>query len=206
MTELRRQMLDQFAAKTGLPALDRVVQHGTEPTTARYTFEFRDGREVRVGGIDILWSRTNLSKVLAVTIQTVVAPLKPADWTEAVGGLVQHAVDVEERPGETFQDAVEEWLAVYLGRASNDKDGAASMRVPFIHENEAHLHAETFAKHIRREYSETIKLPELRQALVDLGFERTTVHYATKTGTTTKRSTASYYRAPLTILDRTDPE
>lgn len=205
MSDLRRQMLDQFAVRTGLPAIQRVVQHGTEPGTARYTFEFADGREVRVGGIDILWSRASLSKVLAVTIQTVVAPLKPADWMEAVGGLVQHAVDVEERPGETFQDAVEEWLAVYLNRATSDKDGAASMRAPFVSDNEAHLHAETFAKHIRREYSEQIRLPELRQALVDLGFERTTVHYQTRAGTTTKRSTASYYRAPLAILDRTDP-
>lgn len=203
------ETLAAFAIACGLPDIARITQRGREPDTARYTIEFTDGRSVRVGTIKTLWSRVELSKALAVTIQRVIAPMKPAEWNEVVGALIMHGIDVEETPDESFQDTVREWLSRYADRATNGNGNshqeAASIRAPFIRDGELHVSATEFAKYVRREYSESsIKLPELRQALSDLGYAATHISFDRGRGATKTRSSASYYRGPL--LTTSNPE
>lgn len=201
--EQRATVLRAFSTVTKLPALERVIQRGRDPDTARFTLQFADGTEVRVGTIKILWSRAELSKALAVAIQRVVAPMKPADWNDAIASIFKHAVDVEETPDETFEETVHDWLVTYARRASTDANGAAAQREPFRRDGQLLISASSFAKYVRRDSDEKIQLHEIRQALADLGFTTTHVNYTIRNGAGTVRSSASYYTAPLTVLRET---
>ncbi|MFP5356239.1 MAG: hypothetical protein ACLGIK_14015, partial [Gemmatimonadota bacterium] len=114
-----------------------------------------------------------------------------------------HAVEVDETPGETFADTVRDWLGGYASIASTDANGAMASRKPYIADDEEgyqalHVHITDLAVYIRRNYSAGgVKEAELRLALADLGFERVSRHF-TRAG---KRSTTSYYRAPIDVLD-----
>jgi hypothetical protein len=196
--ETRHQALEAFGQLTGVTGISRLVQRGRDPQTARFTLELDDGREVRIGTIDNLWSQTQLAKVVAVTMSSVLMPCEAKDWRIAIGALIVHATDVEETPGETLEDAVADWLERYAGNATTDSDGAAATGAPFIEDGHLHVNASDLAKYIRREYTEQIKLHDIRQALADLGYERRAVNYVRGTGNNAKRSSTSYYR---TLLD-----
>lgn len=195
--ELRAQVLSDFSLAGDLPALERVIQHGEDPSTVRYTFHFDQGREVRVPSAAVLFSQAQLNQLFAVVLRRTMIACKPADWRERVCALVEHAVEVTEQPGERFVDTVAEWVLAYSDRASNDRDGAAALRAPFIEEGAVHLVATELAKYVRREFSEQVALPELRTALSDLGFERLAVNARKGTG---HRTTISYYRCALDHL------
>jgi len=202
MSEARAIALDAFATLLGLPQLAGLTQRGRDAETARFTLRFADGRQVRVGTIRTLRSQTELAGVLAVAVDCYPPPLERRDWHNAIGALLMHAKDVDEAPGETLEAAVAEWTLAYADRATCDRDGAALRGEPFRDAPAGrHLYvtASGLARYIRREYSEQIKLQQLRQALVDLGGERTNVHY-TKSGGA--RSTTSYYRLELQALER----
>lgn len=190
MKELRDEALAAFSTLTGLPLLAGIEQHGREPETARYVLRFADGRTVRIGRVDILFSRAKLNQVLAVAIQRTAEPCKPAEWADAVAAIVRHVVDVIERPGERFEDSVTDWLQSYVAHAGTDIESAAPMEAPFIADGHMHVHAGNFALFIRREYVERVDLSDLRRALVDLGYERSTVYYTHAK----KRNSKSYYR------------
>lgn len=197
----RTEALHDFGALTGVHDIARVIQRGRDPQTARFSFEMDDNTELRIGTIDNLWSQAQLGKVLAVTRGVVPMPCKPADWRAAIGNLIHFATDVEEHEGERFEDTVRDWLMAYSRRASTDREGAAAAGQPFLDGADLYVSASDFAKYLRREYSETVKLHELRQALTDLGFERRTIMYVLGKGDTQRRSSTSYYRAPLGTLD-----
>lgn len=197
-TGLRRQVLSDFALAGSLPAIESVIQHGEDPATVRYTFHFSGGREVRVPSAAVLFSQAQLNQLFAVVLRRTMTPCKASEWRERVGVLIEHGVEVVEQPGEKFTDTVAEWISTYADRASTDPAGAAALRAPF-HENGAlHVAATELAKYVRREYSEQVKLPELREALCDLGYERVAIHYRPKSGT---RSTVSYYRLTVEASD-----
>jgi hypothetical protein len=130
-------------------------------------------------------------------------PCKPNDWRTSIGGLVRHAVDVHETPDETFEETVRDWVKTYAQRATTDQAGAVPRREPFTRDNELYLTASSFAKYVRREYSELLRLPDLRQALADLGFHTTPISYDRPSGNGRDRSSVSYYHAPLTALHGT---
>lgn len=197
----RRRALDHFAAICGLPAVEHIVQRGREADSATYTLRLQDGREVRLGTIKVLWSQTELSKVLTVAIgRPLPADLSNAEWSTIRTQLIGCAIEVDETPGETFADTVRDWLGSYCENAGTDRDGAARTRRPFIENDDIHVHAVSLARDIRRQYSASVKEKELLGALNDLGFERRAIMY--KSGST--RTSASYYVAPLDVLNPGD--
>lgn len=192
--QLRTEILRDFSLACGLPALERVVQHGEDPTTVRYTFHFEGGREVRVPSAAVLFSQAQLNQLFAVVLRRTMIGCKPVEWRERVNMLVENGLEVQERPGERFIDTVAEWALAYADRASTDRDGAAALRAPFREDDMLYLVATELAKYVRREFSEQVKLPELRTALADLGFERLAVKVKKSPG---HRTTVSYYRRAL---------
>lgn len=197
----RRLALDLFAQLAELPRVERFVQRGREPESARYTMEMADGRSVRVGTIKVLWSQAEMGKVLAVTIGCVPPPIEAKDWRKVISAIINHAVDVDEAPGETFADTVRDWLGDYTQHAnSTDINACAAAGKPYVDDDWLHINATRFAVFIRQRYNTAVKDRELREALTDLGFERRTVHY-TRSG---KRSTTSFYVAPLDNLDNSE--
>jgi hypothetical protein len=198
--DVRHQALEAFNDIIGVDGTNRIiriVQRGRDPQTARFTFTLADGRDIRIGTIDTLWSQIQLGKVVAVTMSASLIPVEPKDWRIAIAMIVRHAIDVTEPDGENYEDTVLDWLTRYTPYATTDRDGAASSGSPFLEAGEIWISATNFAKHIRREYTEQVKLPELRQALADLGFTRKTINYVRGAGHTSTRSTASYYHAPI---------
>jgi hypothetical protein len=204
--ELRAEVTDNFCELTGLPEIERLVQRGRDPATARFTMHLTDGNRVTVGTIETLWSQAKLAKVMAVTTGRIVRACKPADWRNAIGALIMHATDVEEAPEEALSDRTLDWLEQYLaGAATADRDGAVDRREPFTDSGDVWVHVEHFARWLRREYSEQVAVSDLRLALVDLGFTSDRVQYnANGSGATRKRTTARYFRAATADLDLAD--
>lgn len=192
--QLRRSVLRDFSLAAGLPGLERVVQHGDDPATVRYTFHFDTGREVRVPNPGVLFSQAQLNQLFAVVLRRTMTGCKPNEWRDRVGALVEHGLIVEERIGERFIDTVAEWCLAYADRASSDKEGAAALRAPIVEGGVLYVVATELAKYVRREFSEQVKVDELRTALADLGFERTKLNARKSTG---HRTTVSYYRCAL---------
>jgi hypothetical protein len=149
-------------------------------------------------------SRAKINRVLAVTTGRLVKPCKPAEWEDAIANLIEYGTDVEETPGEAFEDTVREWATSYLAGATNDKEGAAAAGSPFRENGHVYIGANGLAKYVRREYSETVKLHDLRQALTDIGFERETIYYSRGRGDQKVRSSTSYYRCATTTLEPQD--
>lgn len=204
MTDARTTALEAFNDIIGVDGdnrIQRILQRGRDPQTARFTFTLADSRDIRIGDIDTLWSQPKLGKVVAVTMSASLIPVEPKDWRVAIAMLVRHVIEVEETPGETLEATVADWLERYAGNATSDRDGAAGAGAPFVDEGHLHISASDFAKYIRREYTEQIKLNDLRLALADLGYQRRTVHYVRGTGKNASRSSTSYYRAPITDRD-----
>lgn len=212
MNEARKTALESFGETTGVHDITRIVQRGRDPQTARFTLELHDGREIRLGGIDVLWSQAKLGQVLAVTVGQVPAVVKPVDWRDTVGALIAYATDVEERPEETFQETVRDWLQQYADTATHDYENAPGLREPFLreHDNDGqclHVHAGHFLKHVRRDHQENVTLNELRQALTDLGFASIKISWTVRgTGKNRKRNSTTYYRAPLQTISPTEDD
>lgn len=203
--ELREEALEMFRDETGLEALQALVQQGENP--AVYSLDLGEGRLVRIGGIDVLSSHTALFRRL-LELRIVLLDVKPKRWKELVGLLVAYALQYHEALDDSYEQTVLEWLRTYSQRASSDRDGAAPAGEPFIEDGDLYVAAVDVAKFVRREYSETVKLTELRQGLRDLGFEQRTVRYRVpaRNGSETKSSSTSYYHAPLATLDAGDAD
>ncbi len=199
-TDLRRKALDDFATLAGLPRIAQLLQGGRDTDSAQYTIVFEDGRHVRIGTIKVLWSQAEMSKVLSVALSKPLPPIKAATWDTLRSRLIEHGVEVDERQGETFADTVRDWLGSYCESAGTDRDGAARARKPFIENDDVHVHAVGLARDIRRQYSASVKEKDLLGALNDLGFERRTIMY----NRGSQRTSASYYVAPLDVLDPGD--
>ncbi len=199
--ERRRRALDHFSNITGLPAVDSITQRGRGVESATYTMRFCDGREVKLGTIKTLWSLTEVSRVFSTELTHPLPPdLKAAEWSTIRTRLIEFAMEVDETPGESFSDLVRDWLGAHCETAGTDRDGAMRSGRPFIEGDDICVHVVTFARDIRRQYSATVKERELCGALGELGFERRTIMY--KSGS--KRKSASYYVAPLDVLNPGD--
>ncbi len=196
----RCQALAEFANATGLPAIRHIVQRGRESESAVYTFEFEGGRKVRVGTIKVLWSLSELSKVMAVTMGCPLPSFAPASWYTLRTKLLEHAIEIDETPGEAFCDIVRDWLGKYCENATGERNGAMAAKRPYVEDDEIRIHAVSFARDIRRQFSASVKEKELLGALGDLGFERRTIMYERGSA----RASASYYCAPIKALDPGD--
>jgi hypothetical protein len=192
----------EFARMLDLDPITRLTQRGRDPQTAVYALEFSDGQVVRIGTIKVLWSQTEVHKVLAVALGKVPYSVEQRVWRKGIRAMVNFGCDIIETPGESFEDTVRDWVATYAQGASTDRNGAAGAGMPFIEEGKLHVQAQNFAKYVRRELLEQVKLSELYQALRDIGFERCNVNYVREgRKMSLHRTTASYYRAPLGALD-----
>ena len=195
-TDKRRAALDLFATLLELPAVERITQRGRE-ADARFTIAFADGRVVHVGTVKTLWSQAQMAQVLGVAVGCVPPPIEAKDWRKMISALFNHAIEVDETPGETFCDTVRDWLTGYLQSASTDRDGALAARKPFHADEEYGLALTDLTVHIRRNYSAPVKEAELRVALADLGFDLRRMHYSRRG----RRTTTSYYVAHEQALD-----
>lgn len=201
----RTETLHDFADLTGLDEIRGLIQRGREDGTATFHFHFTDGRTVRVGGADTLYSQTKLNRVFAVSLGTPLRPMKPADFRGGVDALIRFATDVHETPDEGLAAQVRNWLDLYIDdAASTDRDGAAAQREPFTDNKTLYVSADHLARWIRRQYSEQVKTSDVRQALAEIGFAVTKVSYDRGPRNNRRRTSASYYSAPADIL--TDPE
>jgi hypothetical protein len=204
--ELRTEVTDAFCTLTGLPDIDHVAQRGRDPATARFTLHLTDGARVPVGTIETLWSQAKLAKVMAVITGRIVKPCKPTDWRNAIGALIMHATEVHETPEELLDARARDWLAQYLaGAATTDRDGAAGRREPFTDNGDIWVHADHFARWLRREYSEQVPVADVRLAPTEISFVADRVQYnSSGSGKERRRTTARYYRAPADVLERED--
>lgn len=202
MSDERQDTLNDFATLTGFEGIKRLTQRGRDRANARYTVELHDGQQIRIGTIDTLWSQAELGKVALVTLGISLTPVKNSDWRAVIGALIVQATDVEEADDERYEETVREWLAGYAAKATADRNGAAATGAPFHDNGDTYITANELAKYVRRNYSETVKLVELRQALKDLGFERATVNYE-KPGRNghRARSSTSYYKIAASRLN-----
>jgi len=195
--------LAKFSRIIGLDQIgddaQRITQRGRDPETARFSMHLRERGEVHLGTVKVLWSPVETAKVLAVSLNVGMEYVKPRDWRSIVLGVVRFAVEVEEIEGESFVDSVREWLADYLEIASlgADRDGAAAQGTPFRADEKIHITAKDFIRYVRRDLSERVELPAVREALCDVGFERKTIMYARGD----KRSSKSYYVIDAAALE-----
>lgn len=190
------QALKIFCASTKLPELAHVKQRGRD-ADAVYTFEFADGRVVRIGTIKVLWSQSELGKVLSVAIGKPLPSFEAASWYTLRTKLLTYGVEVDETPGESFCDIVRDWLGKYCENATGERNASMIAKRPYFEGDEVRIHAVSFARDIRRQFSASVKEKELLGALADLGFERRTIMYDRGS----KRASASYYCAPIKALD-----
>jgi hypothetical protein len=205
MSASRQRAAELFSILLEIPQISHLVQRGRDPEQARYTLVFADGRAVRIGTIKILWSQAEMGKVLAVTLGCVPLSVDAKDWRNAIRAIIVHCTDVEETPDETFEATVADWVRAYANRTatSRDREGAAPSGEPFLEEGKLFITANSLAKFIRRDYSEQIKLYELRSALRDIGFQQETVHWrrATAGRAKSKSSSTSYYSVDQDTID-----
>lgn len=199
-TQLRTAALNDFAEATGVDGLSKIVQHGRDPDTARFTIVMDDGRETRVTA-KTFFSKTALSRAFGVALGLPIKPLTYKQWDGLTSDLIRNVIDVEELADEDLPSTLRDWLEAYAAGATTDHQEAAAQRLPFIRDGELHVAVDGLVKFIRREYSEQIARSDLRQALRDLGFERTLVMYV-RGGRNNggKRTSASYYHTPLDTL------
>lgn len=191
----RRKALDIFAGICGLPKIDRLVQRGEEAETAEFSMILADGRRVRIGTIDTLWSHAQLCKVLIVATQRSIPPMKPTEWAKIRDKLIE-GVEVDKTGGERHADIVLEWLQAYAEQASNDPEGAMVRREPFVLDGHLYVAVTGFATAARRRSGASVKEAEIRRALIELGFERQSMNC----GRGAKRTQVSYYHAALPLV------
>lgn len=184
----REDALDYVVTKTGLTGLLAIRQRGTG-ADATYTLLFDTGEEIRVGDAGALLSQATLDKLLFPTGRAL-PTIKRADW-KAVTVAMLAIREIIEVQGERFEDALAEWIEGYAAHATRtDRDGAIAARQPFIEDGRLHIFASGLAKYIRREYSEQVREPELRQGLAELGYVWAKLNYRKPDGS---RSSSGYY-------------
>lgn len=203
MTPDQRDLaINAFVQATAGPDITRITQRGRDQD-ARFTFTLRDGRTIHIGTIDTLFSQAKLARALAVTTGTVIEPLKPAEWRQCIAALIHYAVEVHETPDETGQAILRDWIAAYAANAAETRDDSAILKEPFTHDGHIHIYAQGLARYIRRESGDKVNLSDLYATLADLGFTRTKINIKASAGA---RSSVSYYRGPLAILDQDEPK
>lgn len=199
-----RAILDELSGLLGIGTIEQVTQRGRDPQTAPYTLHMSAGQTVRIGTIKTLRSQPALGDVLAVTLGHMPPPIEAKLWAKMIGAVINHAVDVEETPGESHADRIRELLGIYTENAGTDRDGAMTNLAPFktVNENGAdvHVHAGDFAKWLDRQHGMKDKPSDLYLALADVGMVRRTIHYYRAN----KRGTRSYWVAPLDCLEAPD--
>jgi hypothetical protein len=198
ITEAQPIAIAGFRDVTTLPPLERIVQYGRELATAHFTLEFEDGSSLDVDNGDILFSRTQMTKLIAIKRGELVIQGRQADWMGVIVGLFKNASVVEEDPDEKLSSSVEDWLAQYAdANASTDRDGAARRRSPFTdpQTKQLHINVDHFARWVKTTLMAQTTTLELRRAIAELGWQRTAVHYnAEGSGRSRRRAMTRYWR------------
>jgi hypothetical protein len=208
----RTDVLQRFAAICGLPPIIAVRQLGRDPRTARFTLVLSDGRDIHIGTIDTLTSRTKMDNVLMVAASTCINPeVKAGAWRNAVAALVTRCAEVAEVDDEPLSARVADWIDQHTTSARDvgddraEQDACVRTRSPFERDGMLHVSAEGLAKWVRREYSESVPISDLRQALRDLGYDYARITYSkrpTRGSGLREQTSTSYYRRST---NHTDP-
>ena len=209
LTEMRSAVIEAFTEMTTLPPLNHIVQYGREKASARFTLKFDGGLSLHVENSDVLFSRTQMTKLIAVNCHEAVNPGKQERWTMVIVGILKNASLIEEDPDEKLASSVDDWVSQYAdANASTDRDGAARRRSPFTdpRTKQLHINLDHFARWVRTTLMAQVSTIELRLALIDLGWERTAVQYdAGSHSAGRKRTKTRYWREP-TIGGHMEPE
>jgi hypothetical protein len=210
VTDLHPVMLAAFNERTTMPPLTRIIQHGRTVDSARFTLEFEDAPPLTVRNSEVLFSRVQMTKLIAVERHCGVLAIKQPEWMDMIVGLLGHATEIEEDPDEKLASSVEDWIAQYAdSNATRDREGAARRRSPFIdpRTHRLHINIDHFARWVKTMLVQQISTVELRLALIDLGWERAVVQYDAGSGSgqsaTRKRTKTRYWREPH---DSSEPE
>lgn len=191
----RERAVRGFAIATGCPPIRRLLQRGLERDDAVLFLELDDGRTVKLGSIDRLWSQTEFHKTVSVAVIAPLALVKADSWRTLVAALLAHGRDVEEHGG-SDRETVEEWLRLYLSRSSvATRDQAAGGREPFVEDGDQHISADHFARFVRMQVGEQVKRRDLQHMLEAAGFTSTQVAYY-RDEKRTQRAVARYMRGP----------
>lgn len=196
-----------FAQELEIGPIERVTQRGRDPLTAPYTIHMADAAqtEVRVGTIKVLRSQPALGDVLAVKLGRMPPTIAKDLWHDLVSSVINDAVEVQEVDGESYADQVREWLLRASEKATTDRNGACSSELPFVQPDAQgarcfYVHVDGFVRDLDRSHSIKTTATEIRNALLDLGFERRTINYTRGNAS----STRSYWSAPLDVLTPSD--
>lgn len=206
-TSKRQAILDQFAEALEIGPIESITQRGRDPLTAPYTMRMADDEQtdVRIGTIKVLRSQPALGDVLSVKLGRMPPILEAPFWHKLVSSVINHAIEVDEVEGESYSEMVREWLLRYSERALTDRNIACAHEHPFILTDEQglrdlYVHVDGFVRNLDGEHSIKATAVEIRNALLDLGFERRTINYSRGNAS----STRSYWTAPIDVLMPSD--
>jgi hypothetical protein len=199
--------LATFLKETGLNVTG-LRQRGTDRNTATFELVVDGDQAVPVGTIDHFWNYDKFCQACIVHTQRAPLvpdpenPMKPkrikqGDWKFYVLMLIQHVAAVEAVEDERFEAGLIDWLDRYGKRASTDRDGALGSRDPFRDEDSLYVHAGAMAGWLRRSEGEQVTRTEVLRGLRAIGGERAKFNH----GQGSRRTTVSYYRIDLTIMD-----
>lgn len=200
----RATVIHEMRTETKLDAkFRRVVQRGRDPETAEFLLELDDGRLVKLGTFDGLWSQARFAKALAVATGYVPETLKPGDWRKHLAALLAHATDIEDV--EDVAGEAEDVISLYLRHKGEHvpDDGtdvspevranAADQLAAFRFEGDLHIHPQDLANFVRRVLGEQgFKLSQARTILRDAGYTPVRVTFD-RAGDRSQRTTARYY-------------
>jgi hypothetical protein len=193
--DTRTQALNDFVTATGSADFTRLIQRGRE-RDATYHMELTDGRTIKLGTIDTIWSQAELARTLAVTTGRVIRTIKPPKWRDLIAVLIMAATDIDDDPADNQLETTREWLRLYLARATPiTRDQAATNRLPFTETDALHIHPEHFARFIRTEIGENIRLKDIRSQLHDAGYRARKITF-NRDGNRDQRTSAIYFAGP----------
>jgi hypothetical protein len=192
------QTLAFFHKVVGGPEIKEFVQYGVDADVVRFKIVLADGREVQLGDSASLLSQPKFAANYLPATAHVIPNMKPADWKNVVQGLMKAVTVVQDEEDSLASRAVA-WVVDFTERrVSSDKDLACLNNDAFRDGDQVFISMGKLSQWLRRIRGERIVDADVRQALLAAGFKRTTVNYTKPDG---KRSTRSYFRGPLALLE-----
>lgn len=192
------QTLSLFNRVLGGPEVKEFIQNGRDPETCRYLMVLANGDEVPIGAAEKLVNQDRFNERFMV-VTGHLPPKQPVKkWRDVVQALLD-ARQVREDTEDTRSHRAISWLLEYTDRRlSTDKDGACQAHDPFTNNGHVFIPLGPLHQYLRKQKGERMPDADLRAYLEAAGFERKTINYTKNNG---KKSTRSYFIAPVTVLD-----
>lgn len=192
------QTLAFFHKVVGGPEIKEFIQYGIDADVVRFKIVLADGSEVQLGDSASLLSLPKFAANYLPATAHVIPNMKPAAWKNVVQGLMKAVTVVQDEEDSLGARAVA-WVVEFTERhVSTDKDLACETNDAFRNDTQVFISLGKLSQWLRRIRGERIVDADIRQALLAAGFKRTTVNYTKSDGS---RSTRSYFRGPLSLLE-----